>query len=266
MDTLTTNPRFRNTLIALMVLLVALVAIKIIRESKELSYVGKSQTVQNMITVSGKGEVLATPDIASFSFTVSEEAPVVSDAQKKATEKTNAILAYIKKSDIADKDIKTSSYTIYPRYDYQNASQNAPYYVPGKQVLAAYVVSQTIEVKVRKMEAAGSILTGIGEFGADNISGLTFSVDKQEELARDARDKAITDARDQAKKLANALGVHLGSITSFYESNPYQPMYYAKEMMSSAVGNDGRGGAVPPQLPAGESKITSNVTITYEIK
>ncbi len=263
MDTLTTNPRFRNTLIALMVLLVIFVAIKIIRESKELSYVGKSQqTMQNMITVSGKGEVIATPDIASFSFTVSEEAPVVSDAQTKATEKMNGILAYLKKSDIADKDVKTVSYTIYPRYDYQNSTS----YMPSKQILAGYVVSQTIEVKVRKMESAGAILTGIGEFGADNISGLDFSVDKQEDLARDARDKAITDARDQAKKLANALGVSLGSITSFYESSPYQPMYYGREMMSMDAANGSGGAKVAPQLPAGESKITSNVTITYEIK
>ncbi len=262
MDTLSTNPRFRNILIALMALLVLFVAIKIIRESKELSYVGKPQNMQNMITVSGKGEVIATPDVASFSFTVSEEAPVVSDAQKSATEKTNAILSYIKKSDVADKDIKTVSYTIYPRYDYQNST----YYVPGKQVLAGYVVSQTIEVKVRKMESAGAILTGIGEFGADNISGLTFTVDKQEDLARDARDKAITDARDQAKKLANALGVSLGSITSFYESSPYQPMYYGREVMAMDTMSSSGGAKIAPQLPAGESKITSNVTITYEIK
>lgn len=261
MENLSNNPRFKNTVLTLMVILIAFVAIKIIRETKEISNVGKPQNVQNMITVSGKGEVLATPDIASFSFTVSEEAPAVSDAQKKATEKMNAIVDYVKKNSVADKDIKTTSYNIYPRYDYQNSTYNTP----GKQVLAAYVVSQTIEVKVRKMESAGTLLTGIGEFGATNVSGLSFSVDKQDEIAREARDKAIVDAREQAKKLAAALGVRLGSITSFYESNPYQPMYYAKDVMMSARA-EGMGGSIAPQLPSGENKITSNVTITYEIK
>ncbi|HEY0907805.1 MAG TPA: SIMPL domain-containing protein [Candidatus Paceibacterota bacterium] len=261
METLTTNPRFKNAAIVLAILLIALVAVRIVRESKEISYVGAPENMQNMITVSGKGEVLATPDIATFSYTVSEEALVVSDAQKKATDKSNAILAQIKAAGIEDKDIKTTSYNIYPRYDYQSSS----IYVPGKQILAGYVVSQTVEVKVRKLETAGTLLTSIGEYGADNISGLSFSVDKQEDLMRDARDKAITDARDQAKKLANALGVRLGSITSFYESSPYQPMYYAKDAMISASVANG-GAAMAPELPAGESKIVSNVTITYSIK
>lgn len=263
METLNNNPLFKKTAIALLIILVAFVAVKTIREIKEISHLGKAQSMPSSINVSGKGEVLATPDIATFSFTVSEEAAVVSDAQKKSTDKMNAILDYVKKSNVEDKDVKTLSYSIYPRYDYQNAT----YYNPGKQVLAAYVVEQTIQIKVRKLEDAGTLLTGIGEFGATNVSGLSFSVDKQDDLAREARDKAIVDAKAEAKKLAKALGVKLGDMISFYESTPYQPMYYAKDVMMSAVPMGGEMRAnVAPQLPSGESKITSNVSVTYEIR
>ena len=261
MENLNTNSTFKKAVIALVVVLVAFVAMKTIREMSEISHVGKAQSVQSTINVAGKGEVITTPDIASFNFTVREEAIVVSDAQKKATEKMNAILVYIKKNNVADKDVKTSSYSIYPRYDYQNATYN----VSSKQILAAYVVSQTIEIKVRKLADAGTLLAGIGDFGASDVSGLSFSVDKQDELALEARNKAITDARTQAQKLAKDLGVNLGSIVSYYESAPYQPgpMYYAKDMMmSQSMG----GQTVAPQLPSGENKITSNVTITYEIR
>ncbi|MEN9621822.1 MAG: hypothetical protein RLZZ67_256 [Candidatus Parcubacteria bacterium] len=263
METLNSNPLFKKVATTLFIVLVAFVAVKTIREIKEISHLGKMQMAPTTINVSGKGEVLATPDIATFSFTVREEASIVSKAQKMSTEKMNAILAYVKKSNVEDKDVKTLSYSIYPRYDYQNGTN----YNPGKQILAAYVVSQTIEIKVRKLEDAGSLLTGIGEFGATDVSGLSFSIDKQDDLAREARDKAIVDAQVEAAKLAKALGVKLGSMTSFYESNPY-PMYYAKDVMMSAsapmmAGGEGR---VTPQLPSGENKVTSNVTVTYEVR
>jgi uncharacterized protein len=256
MDTIHNN---RKTLTTLLIVLIAFVAIKVASEIKAFSYIGKSTAVPNVITVSGKGEVLATPDIAMFSFTVSEEAATVGAAQKEAVEKMNSILDYIKKSGIEDKDIQTLAYDIYPRYDYQGAS----YYVPGRQVLAAYVVSQTVQVKVRKLEEAGSILSGIGEFGAMNVSGLSFSVDQADELAREARDKAIVDAREQAEKLAASLGVKLSRITSFYDQAPYQPYPMYKDGYGG-VRNEASSQSV--QLPSGESKITSLVTITYEIK
>jgi uncharacterized protein len=249
----------RGIIVALGALLSIFVAVKIVDAIKTVGE--RDGIVTNTITVSGKGEILATPDIATFTFTVSEEAPVVSDAQAKMTEKMNAILDYVKKSGVEDKDVKTLAYNIYPRYEYRNAS----YTTPGRQILAAYVVSQSIQIKVRKLEDAGKLLSGIGEYGATDVSGLSFSIDKQDEVAREARDKAIDDARDQAKKLARALGVSLGDIVSYSESsNGYpQPMYYAKDSMAY-----GMGGAVSnqAQLPAGENTVTSNVTVTYEIK
>jgi uncharacterized protein YggE len=247
-------------LFTLGVLLVVFLAVKIVGEVKTVSHIGKVPGATNSITVSGKGEILATPDIATFSFSVTEEAPAVPDAQKNASEKTKAILAYLKKKGVDDKDVKTLSYNIYPRYEYTGAT----YYNSGKQILAAYVVSQTVEVKVRALEDAGSLLSGIGEFGATNISGLSFSVDKQDEVSREARDKAIQDAREQAEVLAKSLDVKLGDIISFSE-NPYYPgpIYYAKDM---AMGMGGGGEQTAPQLPSGESKIVSNVTITYEIR
>ncbi len=247
----------KKVAVVLGAILIIFVAVKIVSEFKAISYIGKpaiSQSV-NVITVSGKGEVLATPDIANISFGVSEESLVVSDAQKKATDKTNAILAFLKKNGVEDKDVKTTSYNIYPRYEYAQMS--------GKQNLAAYVVSQNVQIKVRKIEDAGKLLAGLATAGATDISGLSFTNDKRDDLVRDAREKAIKDAREQAEVLARSLGVDLGSITSFYEaySGDPRPMYMSAKVSSM----DSFGGAIP-QIPAGENTITSNVTITYEIR
>jgi uncharacterized protein len=249
------NPLFGPFGKALVILLVAFVAVKTVGAVKAIPHIGDNPNIPETISVTGKGEVLVKPDIANFSFTVSEEGSAVAVAQDKANKKMEAILEFLKKNAINESDIKTSAYNIYPRYDYR------PY---GKQTLAAYVVSQTIDVKVRRLEDAGKLLSGIGEFGAIQVSGLTFSVDKEDELVREARNKAIQDAREQANILAESLGVKLGKITAFYETSPYQPrpLYYKD---SVSLGSEGAANQ-STQVPGGESEITSTVSITYQIR
>ena len=47
------------------------------------------------ISVRGEGEVLAKPDIGSFTFSVMSEGADAAQAQADSAEKTNAILAYL---------------------------------------------------------------------------------------------------------------------------------------------------------------------------
>ena len=217
--------------------------------------------VVNTITVSGKGEVVVKPDIATVSFGVTAENLDVAKAQTEATTKMNNIINLLKGKGVAEKDIKLTNYNIYPRYDYLQA-QTYPY-ISGKQTLAAYVVSQTVEVKIRDISKAGGILSGVGEFGVTDVSGLTFTVDNEEVVKDQARDLAIEDAKTQAKVLAKGLGVKLIKITSFSEGGNY-PIYAMNKSMALGIG--GADAAIAPQVPMGENKITSNVSITYEIK
>ena len=216
--------------------------------------------VINTITVPGTGEVVIKPDIATVSFGVSAENLDVSKAQTESATKMNGIIDLLKKKGVDEKDIKTTNYSIYPRYDYTQTSQIYPY--NGKQVLAAYVVSQTVEVKIRDISKAGEILSGVGEFGVTDVSGLTFTVDNDQVVKDQARDLAIKDAQAQAKVLAKSLGVRLVKITSFSENGNYPIMYSMDKAVATGMG----GGNVAPQISTGENKITSNVNITYEIK
>lgn len=219
-----------------------------------------SDLQKDTITVSGKGEVVVKPDIATVSFGVTAENLDVSKAQTESVTKMNNIIGFLKSKGVDEKDIKTTNYNIYPRYDYVKSTVD---YYGGKQVLAGYVVSQTVEVKIRKIADAGVILGGVAEFGVTDVSGLTFTVDNQDAVKDSARDLAITDAKDQAKVLAKALGVRLVKITAFSEGGNY-PTYYGLEK-SMAVGMGGDS-ALAPQIMTGENKITSNVNITYEIR
>ncbi len=220
------------------------------------------------ITVEGKGELFATPDIAQFTFGVETKAKTVAAAQKEARDVSNAALDYLKKAGIADKDIKTADYSFYPEYSYEQISSASctPYSCPpsGKQVLTGYRVNQQFSVKVRTPDKAGEIVDGLGALKVTNVSGVNFTQDNDEELKRKARELAIADAEEKAHSLAADLHVRIVRVVSFSESG-YYPTYAKLEYAA-----DGRGGAVAPSmpttLPQGENKITSNVNITYEIR
>ena len=245
---------------------------KTLNEFKRGSYIGRDVAAQNTITVSGRGEVLAKPDIATFSFSVTEEGKTVAEAQKKATNKINQAVDLTKKGGVNEKDIKTLGYNIYPKYEYYNQPQPRicyESYCPPQPVkdpkIIGYEVSQTIEVKVRKIEDSGDLLSTVGSIGVTNISGLSFSIDDEEKVKQEAQEKAIKEAKDKADKLAKQLGVSIVRVSNFSESGNY-PIYYGRGGAFDAKVVNVAESAPSPQIPSGENQIISNVTITYEIR
>lgn len=269
MDSVQKN-RLSKAVLWAVVLLAVFLGVQALTSLKELSYIGKGVYPSNVIAVNGTGEVLAVPDVASFSFSVVEEGKTVKEAQDKATKKINAVLDAVKAMGVEEKDIKTTGYNSYPKYDYNYSTVcTAGYCPPGKQVLTGYEVSQSITVKVRKTDDAGNVLTKVGELGASNISGLDFVVDDLETVRAEAREKAVADAKAKAKVLAKTLGVKLDTVVNFYENGDgaYPIMYRAEAAMDSkSMSVGGVTQAVAPSVPTGENKVVSNVTITYEIR
>ena len=215
------------------------------------------------ITVNGEGEIFARPDIATFSFSVITEGEDAGTAQERSAEGINEILAFLGEQGIEERDIKTQYYNLNPRYDYlQSICDTRGFCPPGERVLRGYEVNQTVEVKVRTVENAGTLIAGVGERGATNVSGLQFTIDDDQALLAQAREQAITDAREKAEKLAQDLGVQLGRVVGFYENEGGYP-YYSK---SEAAYGGADMAQMAPEMPTGENTFMSQVNITYEIK
>lgn len=225
---------------------------------------GDKNSEQDTIVVSGKGEVIVKPDIATVDFSVMQENLDVSKASDAVNAKITDIMNALKVDGVDEADIKTTDYSVYPRYNYVNqATPSSVIYPGGTQVLAGYDVTESIEVKIRDLTKAGKIITDLGTLKVTDMSGLNFTNDKYDDLVKQARDAAIADARDQADKLAKALGVRLVKIVG-YSENGNTPIYYAKaDMVTMGANSVAAPSAV---LPTGENKIDSNVSITYEIK
>lgn len=217
---------------------------------------GKSD-LPAVITVTGKGEIQAVPDISRFGISVSEKAGTQSEALAKASEKINAVVAGLREIGIEEKDIKTENVSTYPDYQYVHAT--------GEQKLVGWVSSHTLSVKVRTLELVPNVQQLFADSKVTNVSGPSLSIDDTDALQLNARELAIIDAEEQAEILANQLGIRLGKIVSFSESNTggFMPaMYAAREdmMMSAKVQN------ASAEISAGEQTITSNVSVTYRIR
>jgi len=249
---------------AVLFLLAAFLAVQTLSSLAELRFIGSGVPATNTISVEGVGEAVAVPDIATISFTVSFEEETVAAAQAKTTELVSSVLAYLDDQDIADKDVKTNSYNVYPQYDYfQTTCLPGVPCRGGEQVLSGYQVSQSVSVKIRDLDEVGTVLGGLGEMNVQNINGPNFEIDDLDELMAEAREEAIEEAQEKARTLAKDLGVSLVRVVGFWENNDRYgyPMYEAAFDSSYA-----KGGSITPEIPVGESEITARVNITYEIR
>lgn len=264
-----TGMRLQKALLAAVSLLAVFLLVIIVQGLLGLRYIGTGINAANTITVSGTGDAYAVPDIGDFTFSVVSQKKTVADAQADATAKINAVTAYLKSAGVDEKDIKTTNYTIYPTYEYQGQVCAADgvsgiYCPPGKQVQTGYEVRQSTEVKVRDTSHAGDLLAGVGGKGATEVSGLSFTVEDPTAVQAQARGKAIAEAKAKADALAGQLGVTLVRVVSFNENTGGYPMPYAYGLGGGIAASDAK--AVAPEISTGQNKVTSNVSITYEIR
>lgn len=241
--------------------------IKVIADLKKLPRVGDEIYPQSTISVTGDAEVYAVPDIAEFSFTVTELAGTVKQAQDKVNEKINAALSAVRGSGVEDKDIKTTYYSAYPKYEWNQPICTAIYCPSGKSVLVGYEVSQTILVKVRDMDKVADLVTKVGEVSVSSVSDIQFSVDDKDKYIDQAREEAIAEAKTKAKTLAKQLGIKLGKFMYYSDNSDSGCLYgcYGKGGSSEAY-DVSEARVMTAELPEGQNKITANISITYEVK
>ncbi len=212
---------------------------------------GYADQMPPSITVSALGTGTSANDVATVDLGVTNSAANSSTAQDDNTVKVNAIMAAMKELGIAAEDLKTSSYNIYPQYDYDQAPPT----------IVGYEASQTVTVKIRNSDLVGKVLEKAGDVGATNIGGLRFEADDDSGAEADARAEAIAKARQQAEEIAKAMGATLGDVVS-YSENKGSDMYPYYER---ALSVDSAQGAMPSISP-GQSEVQMQVYISYSLR
>ncbi|MBC7808464.1 MAG: SIMPL domain-containing protein [Akkermansiaceae bacterium] len=210
---------------------------------------GTSDSPSHEIVVTGTGQVMVKPDTVYISLGVTtqgKEAAVV--GQQNAT-KTDAVIKAIKAGGIPDADIRTEEYRLNPTYDYTK----------DKQVFTGYLVSNTVQIKVRTTATAGKVLDLALKAGANTVNSVTFGIADSQKAQDDALAKAILDATRKAKIAAKTAGVN--SIRLLHLRIGEEPS--AEEDMGAGELNRIANNASSSPLRGGRQSVTVTVTARF---
>jgi uncharacterized protein YggE len=202
------------------------------------------------ITVNGVGSASVTPDAVRFYASVSVVAKTNKEALASASKSASAVRAALKASAIATKDIKTSSLTVYPEYNY---SQDR-----GSELIG-YRATQSFTVVVRKAESAGAVIDSVVDAGGDavQVDGVAPFLSNGAAATEKAREAAVADAKARANSYAKYLGASLGRVV--YLTEVSAPVYTFPMLGEKAAASDGT------QIDLGETEVTVNVTVRWSL-
>lgn len=242
----------------LAVLVTVIVVVSILRER----IVNKDTDITTII---GRGEVLYQPNIAIINLGVQvDKVPKAEEALGKLNESMNRIIASAKGLGIADEDIMTQSYSLYPHYDFQGEGG-------GTSIPSGYDANQQVSIKARMVDENPAIVSRVIEeaskAGANQVVGVSFDVSNLEELKQKARLEAITDAREKSVGLAKAAGVKkIGDVVSWYENIIKSPdAQYSSYGLGGSGEKSSAGLNASPQINPGIQEIIIEMGLNYRI-
>ena len=213
-----------------------------------------SSDVVRTISVSGIGEVSAEPDMATIQIGVNTKADTAQAALDANSAATAKAIATLKKTGIADKDLQTSTISLYPDYRYDQEDR--------EQKLVGFRATNSLTVKIRDLDNAGKVLEAAVGSGANQVQGLSFGFEDPKPLVNDARRKAVEDARAKAELYAAAAGVKLGDVLVIGEPG----VQIAQPRARTALARIEADVATAPPVQAGESQLRATINIVYGIK
>ncbi len=208
-------------------------------------------TGMNGISVAGRGEVFGTPDTLTVTIGISVGKPTVSEAVDVAARRATDLIAALQGLGVAEQDIQTSNYAIYPEYEYR---ENQTPRITG------YRVDNSLNVKIRDLDRAGEVLDAATAAAGDEVrvNGVSFVLEDNDALLVAARAAAWEDARTKAEQLAELAGVTLGAPLTISESVGSIPVpYYARAEVAA--------GDVATPIQPGQETVSVDLTVTFAI-
>jgi uncharacterized protein YggE len=205
------------------------------------------------ISVSGTGNVDATPDIARLSLAVQRRdasMPVARDATVKVS---NSFIALCKKLGIKESKIRTSGLTIQPEYRWDQTEK--------KQIFLGYFVQRQLEVELDNLDKLGDVIEGAIDAGVNEVSPPQLDSSKRKELSRDAMAAAAADARANAERIATSLGVKVGAVRTITAGGAPPPMPMKAMRVQAMAADSGAGESYTP----GEIGFEGRVEATFDL-
>lgn len=206
------------------------------------------QLSQPNVSVSGEGIVKVVPDQVKIQLSVENTGNDVVQLKNQNDKTVDAVLKLIKQFNVLDADIQTQHVRLNKSYDYNKKSYN-------------YSASQTITVLLKDLINYDALISGLVEKGINRIDGIVFSSSKNEALKKEARKKAIENAKMKAEEYASVLGQSIGKAIQISEPSNYSPPNPLYRMEAMSVSDSGI-----QTLAVGEINIMQTVQVIFELE
>jgi len=168
------------------------------------------------ISTTGYGEVVAKPDMATFSVKVVESTMTAEQAKATVDKVVSSFLTKLQSAGVEDASINSSNIYLAPQYHYPKT---------GKPELVGYRASRNVTVQVTDLTSLNKYLDiALGE-GINQIDNIQLQVRDQAKYQEKARLEAIKDASYKAKSLASGFEKELGDVWKIdYNAQSVQPI------------------------------------------
>lgn len=201
------------------------------------------------MTVNGEGQVTARPNQAKLTLGVVTEHTSAEAAQQENAEISNRVIEALKQIGIDESEIRTTVYSVQPRYDYNE----------GKSILRGYEVEHLLEVTIKDISKVGIVYDLAIKNGANRSSGIQFQLTDTNLYYREALKRAIENARGKAETMAQTIGATLSHIPfKVIEQLDQQSIRPLLSTQAAFV----KAESVPP-IQTGDLTINAHIQIIY---
>lgn len=180
------------------------------------------------VTTTGYGEVIATPDMATFSVKVVDTTMTAEQAKQSVDKTVEQFLKNLSDAGLSKDNVTSSNLYLAPQYHYPKS---------GKAELVGYRASRSIDVTVTDLKNLNQYLDMALEAGINQVDNVQLKVSNQAEYQQKARMAAIQDAREKAASLATGFEKKLGDVWQInYRQMHVQPVLMRSMAMDSKEG------------------------------
>lgn len=207
---------------------------------------------RHTITVSGVGEVTATPDVAHIQFGVQTEGKTAIEAYQSNAATFERIKAALAEQNIANKDIQTVRFNAYPNYDYKESGRE----------LTGYQVNHIISVTHRDLDVIGKFLDSLAQVGVNRVENIQYGTEKKDDYELKALENALENARQKADVVAKKQGKALKGVLHIQEGSGYNAPVFRDFGMEKVAQDSSASSNM--EIYSGELTITKQVQVTYQ--
>ena len=215
------------------------------------------------IWVTGQASVSVDPDLVLMNVGVEATAETVAEARGQAADAMDAIVEAVKANGLEDKDVQTLSFNIWPQYEYPEVEENGVRV--RKQTLVGYTINNTARIKIRDVDAVGTIIDDVAEAGGDltRINGIQFSIEDPKPFMTDLREQAVEDAVAKAEHFASLTDVAVGDLLFISEVGAGQDVRgFQQESFALRAAMD----SASTSVSGGELELSLNVQAVFAIE